>query len=237
VGLLNAAGRALLRRIMVALAVSYPLLAHLAVMTGSARLTVAGVALLALLALWPVLARSRVAAGLAALLAAIAVARVPAEGWMWLPLYAPPVLGDAFLAWLFGRTLASGQVPLIERMVRLLHAPGERLDAEVFSYARTLTVAWAVLFASLGLADLLLALWATPNGVLSSLGFAPIVTVPQHLWSWFANIAEYVIVAGFLVGEYAYRRRRFPQQPFAGLIDFVCRLGAVLPRALDSVLS
>ncbi len=235
--LLGAARRTLLRRIMVALAVSYPLLTHLAVMSGSPRLTVACVAVLAILALWPVLARRRVMAGVAAVIAAIAIVRVSAERWMWLPLYAPSVLGDAFLAWLFGRTLARGHVPLIERMVRLLHAPGERLDAEVFGYARALTAFWAVLFVALGLADLLLALCATPNGVLSSLGYAPIVTVPQRLWSWFANIAEYLIVAAFFAGEYAYRQRRFPWQPSSGLFDFVRRLSAVAPRALQSVLS
>jgi uncharacterized membrane protein len=226
-----------LRRIMIALAVSYPLLTHLAVMSGSARLTVACVTVLAMLALWPVLARRWVAAGIAAVIAAIAVARAPAEGWMWLPLYAPSVLSDAFLAWLFGRTLARGHIPLIERMVRLLHAPGERLDAEVSRYTRALTAVWALLFAALGLADLLLALCATPNGVLPSLGYAPIITVPQRLWSWFANVAEYVIVALFFLGEYAYRRRRFPWQPYAGLFDFVRRLSAIAPRALASVLS
>ncbi len=226
-----------MRRIMVGLAVSYPLLTHLAVISGSARLTVACVAALAILALWPLLARRGLAAVLAAIVAAVAVARVPAQGWMWLPLYAPSVLGDAFLGWLFGRTLARGHVPLIERMVHLLHAPGEQIDAEVFGYARALTAAWAVLFAALGLADLLLALCAAPNGVLASLGYAPMLAVPQRLWSWFANVAEYAIVAVFFAAEYAYRRRRFPGQPHASFFDFVRRLSAIAPRALDSVLS
>jgi uncharacterized membrane protein len=226
-----------LRGIVIALAVSYPLVAHLAVLTGSPRLTVASLAVLVALALWPALARRGALAWLAALVAAAAVALslVAAQGWPWLPLYAPPVLGDAFLAWLFGHTLARGQVPLIERMVYLVHAPapGEALDAAVLSYARTLTAAWAALFAVLGLTNLLLALCATPNGILVLLGRVPLLAVPQRAWSWFANIAEYLIVAGVFVGEYAYRRRRFPQRPYAGLVDFLRRLSAVAPRILE----
>jgi uncharacterized membrane protein len=217
------------------LAVSYPLAAHLAVLTGSPRLTLASLAVLIALALWPALVRRRAVAWLGALLAAAAVtvAFRASRGWTWLPLYASPVLGDAFLAWLFGHTLAPPRVPLIERMARLLHPPDARLDPAVIRYARTLTAAWAALFAALGLADLLLALCATPNGILALFGLVPLVPVPQRAWSWFANIAEYLIVAGFFVGEYAYRRRRFPQQPYAGLGDFVRRLSAVAPRMLE----
>jgi uncharacterized membrane protein len=228
-------GSELLRGIVIALAVCYPLVTHLAVLTGSPRLTLASLALLVALALLPALARRRTLAWVAALVAAAAVtlSLVAAQGWPWLPLYAPPVLSDAFLAWLFGHTLARGHVPLIERMARLLRAPGEPLDPATLSYTRALTAAWAALFALLALANLLLALCATPNGILALLGRVPILTVPQRAWSWFANIAEYLIAVGFFVGEYAYRRRLFPQQPYAGLVDFLRRLGTIAPRILE----
>jgi len=223
-----------LRGIVIALAVCYPLAVHLAVLTGSPRLTLACLALLVALALAPALVRGGAVSSIAALVAAgtLALLFLVSPAWTWLPLYAPTVLGDAGLAWLFGHTLARGDVPLIERMVRLLHAPGERLDAEVVRYARALTVAWMLLFATLGLANLVLALLAHPNGVLALLGVVPDITVPQRAWSWFANIAEYVIVACFFVAEYAYRRLRFPQQPHAGLLDFLRRLSAIAPRVL-----
>jgi len=38
-----------------------------------------------------------------------------------------------------------------------------------------------------------------------------------------------VLVAGLFVGEFMFRRRRFPQQPYGGLLDFthkVASLGA-----------
>jgi len=36
----------------------------------------------------------------------------------------PPVVLNGFMAWLFGRTLADGQVPLIERAARAMRGPG-----------------------------------------------------------------------------------------------------------------
>ncbi len=232
-----------MRGFVIALAVTYLLLAHLAVLTGSTRLTLACPAALLALALCPALARRKAGsagtppAGACAIAvlsaaAALVLAFGAAPDWKWLLLYAPPVLGDAFLAWLFGHTLADGEVPLIERMVRLLHAPAESLDAAVVRYTRSLTAAWAMLFAALGLVDLLLALVARPNGVLALLGIVPGITVPQRAWSWFANIAEYLIVAGFFFLEYAYRRRRFPGQTYAGFLDFARRLSAVAPHVL-----
>ncbi|HTV53276.1 MAG TPA: hypothetical protein VME21_18925, partial [Steroidobacteraceae bacterium] len=115
---------------------------------------------------------------------------------------------------------------------RLMHAREERLEASIVSYARVLTGVWALLFAALALVSLALALIARPNGILPLLGITPAVSVRQSTWSLFANFLEYAIVALFFVLEYAYRRRRFPQQPYTGMLDFLRRLSAVAPRAL-----
>jgi uncharacterized membrane protein len=223
-----------LRGVVITLAVCYPLLAHLAVETASPELTVVCLALLAGLLLLPGMARGSLAAWLLALLASGALAIAESRRWVWLPLYAPSVLGDAFVAWVFGHTLAAGRIPLIERMVRLLHgAPDGPLPADIVRYARRLTTAWTVLFIVLGAISLALALCATPNGVLLLLGLTPPVPVPQPLWSWFANVGEYAIAAAFFLLEYAYRQHRFPQQPYAGFGDFVRRLSAIAPRLAD----
>ena len=39
-----------------------------------------------------------------------------------------------------------------------------------------------------------------------------------------ANLIEYLIVAAFFAIEYAYRRQRFPRQPYRNMFDFVRRL-------------
>jgi len=211
------------------------LFAHLAVEEASPALTVVCIALVAAVLLSPGLARGSLRAWAAAFATAGALALAASRRWIWLPLYAPPVLGDAFGAWLFGHTLASGRTPLIESLIRRLHdQPDGPLDPEIAHYARKLTAGWAVLFGLLGATSLVLALLAVPNGVLSLLGFTPQVPIPQTDWSWFANIVEYGIVAGFFVLEYAYRGARFPQrQPQASFLSFVRRLRAVAPTLVD----
>jgi uncharacterized membrane protein len=210
------------------------LLAHLAVESASPALAAAGVALAAVVLLAPGLARGNLAAWTAAVTIVSVFAIAASRRWIWLSLYLPPVLGDVFGAWLFGHTLLSGRIPLIERLVRRLHgAPDRPLDPAITRYARSLTFAWALLFGLLGATGLALALFAVPNGVLILLGFTPPVSVPQTAWSWFANVAAYGIAAGFFVLEYAYRKMRFPHQPQNSFLEFVRALLAIAPSLIE----
>lgn len=223
-----------MRGSLVALGLACALCAHLAVEAASPALTVACIALAAAVVLSPGLARGSPRAWAAALATAGALALAASRRWIWLPLYAPPVLGDAFAAWVFGHTLRRGRTPLIESLIRRLHDdPGRALSPAIAQYARTLTAAWAVLFGVLGASSLVLALLAVPNGVLVLLGLTPPLAVPQTVWSWFANIAEYGIAAGFFALEYAYRRVRFPQQPHSSFFSFVRKLGVIAPSLTE----
>ncbi|HTT03057.1 MAG TPA: hypothetical protein VMG11_13315 [Steroidobacteraceae bacterium] len=223
-----------MRRLTAILAVCYPLLVHAAVITRSPALTAASLAWLSALILLPALARGNALAWFAAVAAGAAAALAPLmrQSWMWLPLYAPSVLADFFGAWIFGHTLTAGRVPLISRLVRLLHPPDQVIEPVVLLYARNLTLAWAVLLLALGVANLVLACCAAPDGVLLLLGVPPPFTVAQRTWSLFANVLEYVIVVAFFVIEYGYRQRRFPQQPYPNMIEFMRRMLAVAPRAV-----
>jgi uncharacterized membrane protein len=220
-----------LKGALVVLALFYPLWVHFAVLTRSPALTSLSLAWLALLALGPALLRGRPAAWLCVAAIALVLVLGPTGAWQWLLLYASSIAADAFVACLFARTLSAAQTPLIEQLVRLLHPREERFDPRVISYTRTLTLAWAVLFAALALIGLVLALLADPNGILLLLGLTPLLTVPQRAWSLFANFLEFVVVVMFFVAEYAYRSRRFPEQPYANLLDFLRRLIAVAPGA------
>jgi uncharacterized membrane protein len=223
-----------LRGSLIVLGLACALVAHLGVEAASPALTSAGVALAAAVVLAPSLARGRLAAWTAALVIAGALAIAALSRWIWLPLYVPSVLGDAFGAWLFGHTLASGRTPLIERLVRRLHGGLDRpLEPSITRYTRTLTFAWTVLFCALGATSLALALFAVPNGVLLLLGFKPPLAVPQTAWSWFANVAAYGIAAGFFVLEYAYRRVRFPHQPQRSFLEFLRVLLAIAPSLIE----
>jgi uncharacterized membrane protein len=203
------------RQLTVAFAAAYPLVAHLAAARNSVRLTVAAVALLTVSALLNSLLRGRIAAWLAVLVAIAGCWVLARSSLSLLPLYVPPVLIPAFLAWIFGQTLLPGRTPLIEQLVHMLHGPDTVPEPAALVYARRLTLVWTILFVVLALTNLLLAAFAEP----------------EH-WSLFANLIAYLIVVTFFVVEYAYRRRRFPRQPYSNMLAFVQRLVGSLPGLL-----
>ena len=223
----NTTPRGRTARAMAVLGVTYPIAAHLAVLSGSTSLIAASVGLLALLVLLPaLLARRPVAWGL--LLVASAGLYVAAvRGQALLLLFLPPILINGFMAWLFGHTLRPGRLPLIERIIRALHGGLDDIDATIVGYARRLTFAWAALFVALATVNFALAALATPGGLLLAGGIAPPVTVPLEAWSLFANVLNYLIVGAMFAIEFQVRRRRFPQQSYRGFFDFLRRLSGV----------
>jgi uncharacterized membrane protein len=222
------------RRFAGILAFAYPIVAHLAIARGSTRWTIAAIALLAAAVLAPSLTRGRVLAWL--LVPAIAfgcwgLMRVATPVML---LYVAPVVVPSFLAWFFGHTLASGRTPFIAQIVQVMHQGGEPPEPAVWPYARSLTLAWTIFFIVLASINLTLAALAEPDGLLLSAGVNPPFTVPQYWWSLFANVIGYLAVAAFFVIEYAYRRRRFPQQPYRNFYDFLKRVGSHMPRLIRS---
>lgn len=213
-------------------ACAYPIVAHLAIARGSTRWTIAAIALLAAAALAPALSRGRILAWLLVPVLALTCWALVRVATPILLLYVAPVLVPSFLAWLFGHTLLGGRTPLIARLIELVHRDREPPEPAVWAYARRLTRAWTVFFIALASINLTLAALADPHGLLLAAGVRPPVAVPQYWWSLFANVIGYVAVAAFFIIEYAYRRRRFPQQPFRNLYDFLRQVGAVMPRLL-----
>jgi uncharacterized membrane protein len=212
---------------MTVLGVTYPIAAHLAVLSGSTGFIAASVGLLVLLVLLPnLLARHPVAWGLL-LVAGAGLYVAAAHGQALLLLFLPPILINSFMAWLFGHTLRPGRLPLIERIIRALHGGLDDIDATIVGYARRLTFAWATLFVALATVNFALAALATPGGLLLAGGIAPPVTVPLEAWSLFANVLNYLIVGSMFAIEFQVRRRRFPQQSYRGFFDFLRRLSGV----------
>ncbi len=74
---------------------------------------------------------------------------------------------------------------------------------------------------TLSLTNLVLGLLAEPDGMLLAAGITPPVTVPELWWSLVANLIGYLLVAAFFLIEYAYRRHRFPRQPYRNMLDFL----------------
>ena len=209
---------AAVRPVTTLLSFGYPVLAHFAIARHSAGLTIAALALLALVALLPSLARGAAGAWFGLLLVAAACWWLATVEQTIVLLYLPPIVVPAFLACVFGNTLLPGRTPLIEQLIRLLQLPGDdEPESAVWSYARRLTAAWTALFVALVVFNLALAALAEPQ-----------------VWSLFTNLIEYLIVAAFFAIEYAYRRQRFPRQPYRNMFDFVRRLLAAMPRLMRS---
>lgn len=222
---------AAVRRVTTALSFAYPLLAHFAVARNSAGLTIAALALLAAISLLPGLARGAPAAWLAVPLVVGTCWWLSSVEQPILALYLPPIIVPAFLACVFGNTLRPGRTPLIAQLIRLLHASGDEPESAVWPYARRLTAAWTALFVVLATFNLVLAALAEPDGLLRAGGITPPLAVSHELWSLFTNLIEYLVVAAFFAIEYAYRRQKFPRQPYRNIFDFLRRMLAAMPRA------
>jgi uncharacterized membrane protein len=220
-----------LKFLMIALAIGYPIVAHMAVVSRSVVVTAVSLAVLASLFLLPRLVARSVASWCLLPVVIAGLLLLAHSHAAWLPLYATPVFVNIFGAWIFGHTLAPGQVPLIERIARLLHEE-DGINERIARYARKVTIAWMLFLGGLAVLNTTLALLASPNGVLMILGFQPVVTVPVEVWSLFANFIDYVMAGVFFVAEYAYRQRKFPEQPYRNLFDFINRARRVGHRVI-----
>jgi uncharacterized membrane protein len=185
------------RRVFVVLGCAWPLALHAAVMTGHRAWLPAITAVLAVVALVLAAVLARRAAGkviaVVACAAVVAVVMV-APGVL---LYSPPVVIPLVAGAAFASTLLPGAEPLVSRFARLERGP---LPPDLAGYTRTLTWIWAALLFAIAASALLLAL------------FASLAT-----WSLFTNVVSYLLLAGLFLGEYAYRRRHFPQYRHASL--------------------
>jgi len=213
----------------IALAVAYGVLAHLSSARDSHPLALAALLVLVMLVLASPMAARRGWAWLALPLLAAGCWALYRAGHAPLPLLLVPVAFIGLVAWMFGRTLQPGRIPLITRIVTVLDEVAvERMEPELARYTRGLTLAWTVLLLVLGAVNLALAMIASPDGLLSQLGLQPPVTITRTQWSWFANLFNYGFIAGFFVVEFQLRKLRFPGR-YPSFAGFLRRLGALGP--------
>lgn len=129
----------------------------------------------------------------------------------WL-LALPPILINAGLMILFGRTLRRGSVPMISRFAAIWRGT---LDARTRHYTLRATQAWVIFFALMTLESVLLALFASPP-----------------VWSLFTQLLNYLFVMLFFVIEYAVRLHVLSHLEHPGFSPFVRRLLKVEFRKL-----
>ncbi len=217
---------ALLRLLLM---VAYPFLAQAASMRESGTLAaLAAIDMLAFIWAEP-LVRGRAWAWLGFLAAIAGTIWLAGSRWALLPLLLAPPLFMAMIAWMFGRTLLHGRVPLITRLVAALDgSTPQTLEGDLYRYSHRLTGLWAGALGLLALVNLGLAMIATPRGILPTLGIQPAATVTDAQWSWFANWINYGLVGLIFIAEFLYRKRRFPGR-YKSLLDFGRKVAGLGP--------
>ena len=190
-------GSVWLRRAVLLLAIAWPLSLHAAIVFAGpawpARVNAAAGAL-------AVLAGALAAASPGAALAATAAVALLGAALVLAPqalLFAPPVIINGALAAVFGASLRRGREPLIAAFARLEQGD---LPDDLARHVRPVTWCWTLLLGALAAAALALALWA-----------------PLEIWSLFANVLSYALIALLFAGEYLYRRVRFRHYRHASL--------------------
>lgn len=191
---------------VIALGLAYSVLAHLAAASSAPNLPGALVAIVPLLGLALLMAwrASQRLLMLALWLAACAVL-VGLGGWLlahyiWV-FFLQHAGMYALLCATFGRTLQSGQTPMISRFARIVHGS---LSPALVRYTRSVTWAWTFYFGGVAGLSLLL-FWLAPIAV----------------WSVFANLLGIPLLVLMFIGEYAVRWRVLPAADRAGPLDAI----------------
>lgn len=212
------------------LALGYTACAHLASLWHSDVLALAAMlALVSMMLVEPLLDR-RAWAWLALPLSLWGAWWLYANGHAAVPLLLVPVVFVLAIAWVFARTLRKGATPLITRILMGMEgvAAVEAVSPELRAYTRGLTATWAIVLLAMAVASLVLALIASPDGLLESLGVPSPWPITQQQWSWVANILNYGVIGGVFAVEFAIRQRRFPGHD-RSFVDFVRRMAALGP--------
>jgi uncharacterized membrane protein len=187
-----------LRTCAIVLALGWPIGLHLAAVSGHEGWmpAITAIAAIGAVGVWVATkgTSSAIVAGVAMTLALVSVLLVAPRAL----LFGPPILINAALCAVFARSLRQGNEPVIAVFARLEQGT---LTPELADYTRILTGLWSILFFGLAATALYLAIFASVSA-----------------WSWFANCAAYAAVALLFVGEYVYRRMRFPQYRHASLV-------------------
>lgn len=195
------------RSLGVPLFLAYPILTHVAILTGlsyfawAAWLCLAALAILAFPGKWG-----------AAAFAGLAGALLFVDAGTLLKL--PPIAVNLALAVWFGRSLARGEEPVISWFARLVR--GTELAPDLARYTRNSTIVWTSFFTGSALAAAALALFASP-----------------HTWNLFVNGIGYFLVGVLFAVEYVYRRVRFRHHthaPFAEVVRAIARQRGLSPR-------
>lgn len=197
---------------MLLLILVYPLLVHWAATKGTGLAVWAAlmgpiVALLLLSPRW----RGPWAWAVAGVIGIAALCLIRMHAAAYLP-FLPSVLIPLVFLVIFSRGLAGPGPSLVTRIATAID--GE-LPPEVIDYTRRVNYLWSGFFVLMTLANLLIALLAA-----------------RERWALFIDCINYAAVGLVFVGEYMFRRVRFPRREHRAFPDYIRRVARIDYRRL-----
>lgn len=120
-------------------------------------------------------------------------------------LYIPPLLIPLLLLIYFGKTLLHNEIPLITAIADAARGP---LTPAMQIYTRKLTQVWCLIFALLIVESLML-----------------ISFYNLSVWSWATNFVNYILLAIIFIGEFAFRKKKFPEHDHPTFWDYIKIIG------------
>lgn len=185
----------------IVLVVLYPLLVHLSVLLNLPLLqALALISLVAGFTYQGLRNRNGFLWALLLLIAALLLLLAAINSTIYL-LYVPPVALPLLLAVVFINTLLPGKEPLVTAIGEASRGP---LSAEMRRYTRGVTTLWAAVFCLMVLEAFVLALAGRPQ-----------------LWSWVTSILNYLLIGILFLGEFIFRKWRFPDHNHPGFVEYI----------------
>lgn len=216
------------------LLLAYPLLAVAGALFQRQLLSLAALALLLGLLLWPALRDRRPGAWLLWLGLSGGMAWLAARGLAALVLDAVPLLLNLLLAWVFGRTLRTGRQPLVAQFIEAIEGAPRLAMPGIARYARQLTAFWAGLLTAQALVLGVLMSCQVPGGLLVRLGVASPWPVPLPWVQGYVHLGAYLLLAVVFTLEYLFRRWHLRHLPHLGLHALLHRLALRWPQLIRS---
>jgi uncharacterized membrane protein len=214
------------------LLLAYPLLAIAGAIAHRQVLSLAALALLLSLLLWPALRSRRPGAWLLWLGLLGALAWLAARGLAALALDAVPLLVNLLLAWLFGRTLRGGRQPLVAQFIEAIEGAPRLAMPGITRYARQLTAFWTLLLGGQALLLGAMLCCQVPGGILARLGAASPWPVPPAWVQGYVHVGAYLLLVAAFVLEYLFRRWHLRHLPHLSLHALLHRLALRWPQLI-----
>lgn len=183
------------------LLLQYPLTTHIATLTGTVWLQLGALLSVTLGILLPGLMRPSAGSWTLALVIGGSLGVLALTDQLVLLTRLAPVALPLLLLGVFAVTLLPGREPLVTAIGEAARGP---LSVAMRRYTRGVTWLWTLIFALL----------------VATAAILPFTSAPGT-WSWVTNVATPLLVTGVFVGEFVWRKVRFPDHDHPSFLDYL----------------